>query len=60
MNVVVFFQWRGTSMETFWMRPDVRHVMEMVLLSQYQTAVEKGINNKQRKHRSTQLFHTDI
>lgn len=37
-----FFQWREMSMETFWMKPSVKCVMETLLLCLYQTAVETG------------------
>lgn len=43
LNMRHAFQWREMSMETFWMRPDVKRVMEMPLLCLYQTAVGLGM-----------------
>lgn len=37
------FQWRETSVGTFWKRLDVKHVMETLLHFLYQTAVVTGL-----------------
>lgn len=38
------FQWREMSVETFWMRPGVKRVMERALHCLYQTAMKTGTN----------------
>lgn len=42
LNIGCLFQSREMSMEIFWMRQGVKHVMEMPLHCLYQTAVETG------------------